>query len=46
MDFIFLMYVLPNLGKCNSKITNFDLWLSKGVHDIFELVIKFLRIDW
>jgi hypothetical protein len=32
--------------KCNSAITNFDLWLSKGVHDIFELVIKFLKIDW
>jgi hypothetical protein len=40
------MYVLPNLAKFNSTIINFDLWLSKGVHDIFELVINFLRIDW
>jgi hypothetical protein len=37
------MYLLPNLAKCNSTIINFDLWLSKGVHGVFELVINFLN---
>jgi len=26
-------------------ITSFDLWMSKGVHDIFALVINFLGKD-
>jgi len=24
----------------------FDLWMSKGMNDIFALVINFLGIDW
>jgi hypothetical protein len=26
--------------------TNFDLWMSKGVYDVFALVINFLGNDW
>jgi hypothetical protein len=28
------------------NITNFDLWMSKGVHDIFTLVINLLGKDY
>jgi hypothetical protein len=24
----------------------FDLWMSKGAHDVFVLVINFLGLDW
>jgi hypothetical protein len=40
------LYVLPNLVECNSIIMSFDLWMSKGVHNIFALVIKFLGANW
>ncbi len=30
------VYVLPKLGDCVST-TSFDLWMSKGAHDIFAL---------
>jgi hypothetical protein len=40
------MYVLPKLENCISIIANFDLWMSKGAHDIFALVIKFLKSNW
>jgi hypothetical protein len=40
------LYVLPNLIECNSTITSFDLWMSKGVHNIFALVIYFLGANW
>ncbi len=40
------MYVLPILVECNFTIVSFDLWMSKGMHDIFTLVINFLGIDW
>jgi hypothetical protein len=26
-------------------ISNFDLWMSKGAHDVFALVISFLGMD-
>jgi hypothetical protein len=39
------IYVLPKLGDYIST-TNFDLWMSKGVHNIFALVINFLGFDW
>ncbi len=38
------LYVLPILAKHNSTIMNFDLWLSKGAHDIFAFVINILGI--
>jgi len=40
------LYVLPNLLECNSTIMSFDLWMSKGVHNIFSLVINFLEANW
>jgi hypothetical protein len=29
-----------SLEKCNF-VTSFDLWLCKGIHDVFSFVIKF-----
>jgi hypothetical protein len=40
------VYVLTKLTDCISTTTNFDLWISKGAHDIFALVINFLGCDW
>jgi hypothetical protein len=39
-------YVLPKLGECYYVTTSFDLWMSKGTHDIFAFVINFLGVDW
>jgi hypothetical protein len=33
------------LAKCYFAITSFDLWRSKGAHDIFALMIKFLGVN-
>ncbi len=33
-------------NKCYYVITNFDLWMSKGAHDVFALVINILGFDW
>jgi hypothetical protein len=40
------LYVLPILPKCHYATTSFDLWISKGGHDGFTLVINFLGVDW
>jgi hypothetical protein len=40
------MYVLPKLEDCISIIAKFDLWMSKGAHDIFALMINFLKFIW
>ncbi len=34
------IHVLLALAKCNFLIMNFDLWMSKGVHDIFAPMIN------
>jgi hypothetical protein len=39
-------YVLPKLKHCYSTIASFDLWMSKGAHDVFALVISFLNEKW
>jgi hypothetical protein len=40
-------YVLPKLKKLYFAITSFDLWMSKGTHDVFALMISFFGvIDW
>jgi hypothetical protein len=39
------LYVLPALKECHSTTTSFGMWLSEVGHDIFALVIKFLRDD-
>ncbi len=35
----------PKLANCIFAITSFDLWMSKGVHDIFAFVINFFGFD-
>jgi hypothetical protein len=40
------VYVLPKLIDCIFALASFDLWMSKGAHDIFILVINFLGSDW
>jgi hypothetical protein len=38
------LYVLLSLSKCYTTTRSFDLWMSKGAHDIFaKLVVIFLR---
>ncbi len=39
-------YVLPKLNDCSCATTNFDLWTSKGAHDVFILIIIFLEFEW
>jgi len=38
--------VLPLLYDYCCATTSFDLWMSKGAHDVFALVISFLGFDW
>jgi hypothetical protein len=39
------IYVQPTLVNCLSTICTFDLWMSKGTHDVFD-VINFISNDW
>ncbi len=39
-------YVLPKLKQCYYATFSFDLWMSKGAHDVFPLVISFLNEGW
>jgi hypothetical protein len=39
-------YVFIVLTNCVVVITSFDLWISKEEHDIFALVVNFLREHW
>jgi len=39
-------HVLLVLVDCVFIITNFDLWMSKGAHNVFSLVMNFLKEDW
>jgi hypothetical protein len=39
------IYVLPKLINYIFT-TSFDLWIFKGIHDIFAIVINFLGFDW
>jgi len=39
-------YALPKLTNCMSTTISFDLWMSKGAHDIFVLVINLMGFDW
>ncbi len=34
-------FFFTTLAECHSTIVSFDLWMSKGAYDVFELVIKF-----
>jgi hypothetical protein len=40
------LYVLLNLIECYATITSFDLWMNKGAHDVFALVVNFLGFNW
>jgi hypothetical protein len=35
-------YVFPKGANCIFAIANFDLWMFKGAHNIFTLVVNFL----
>jgi hypothetical protein len=37
---------VPLLNGCSCAIANFDLWMSRGAHDVFVLVIIFLGSNW
>jgi hypothetical protein len=39
-------YVFPLLNDRSCAIASFDLWMSKGAHDVFVLVINFLGSNW
>ncbi len=39
-------YMLLKLKQCYYATTSFDLWMSKGAHDVFALVINFLNEEW
>jgi hypothetical protein len=38
-------YALPLVNDYSCGLTNFDLWMLKGAHDVFILVIFFLGFD-
>ncbi len=40
------MSCMPKLKECYFTIASFDLWISKGTHDVFDLVISFIGMDW
>jgi hypothetical protein len=39
------MIFLQTFVKCDFVINNFDIWISKGAHDVFALVINILGVD-
>ncbi len=39
-------YVMPKLKQCYFATTSFQLWMLKGAHDVFALVISFLNEEW
>jgi hypothetical protein len=41
-----LIYVHPTLADYISATCTFDLWMSKGVHDVFVVVVNFLSNKW
>jgi len=34
------------LASCLSIAYTFDLWMSKGTHDVFAIVVHFVSNDW
>jgi hypothetical protein len=39
------MYVQPTLASCLLAICTFNLWMLKGVCDIFSMVVNFISND-
>lgn len=40
------LYVQPSLDVTPTITATFDLWMSKGHHDTYTLIINFLLVDW
>lgn len=40
------MYVQLALANCVSSSCAFDIWMSKGMHDIFVVVVSFISNNW
>jgi len=40
------LYVLPTMSRCNYATVKVDLWICKGTHDLFPLVINFWKVDY
>ncbi len=40
------LHVQPLLNVTPTIIATFDLWMSRGQHDTFALVVNFLSLDW
>lgn len=40
------LYVQPTLASCLFAPYTFNLWMSKGVHDIFVVIVNFISSDW
>jgi hypothetical protein len=38
-------FVQPTLVECLIATCTFDLWMSKGAHDVFAMVVNFLSIS-
>ncbi len=38
-------FVQPALVECLIATYTFDLWMSKGAHDVFAMVVNFLSIN-
>lgn len=41
-----MLYVLPHLKKCLLTTASFYLWMSKGAHGIFALVVNIPDANW
>jgi hypothetical protein len=40
------LYVQPTLAGCFFTTYTFDLWMLKGAHEIFAMVVNFIHNDW
>ncbi len=40
------LYVQLALASCSSTTCTFNLWMLKGAHDIFVVVVNFISNDW
>jgi hypothetical protein len=43
---IMFTYVHPTFVDCISATCTFDLWMSKGTHDVFVVVVNFMSNKW
>jgi len=41
-----LTYVHRTFANCISATCTFDLWMSKGAHDVFVVVVNFMSNKW